>query len=221
MTVKVIVFDFDGTIADTLEALIVVINRLAVEFKYKQASRADIEQLKNLSSREVIKDSGVSIFKVPFLLRKVKLELAHEIPRIHPVPGIKEVLTQLRSQGNKLGIITSNSKPNVMSILQNNEAQDLFEFVYAETTLFGKHRVIKKFLIKEGFTPEEVVYVGDETRDIEAAKKSQIKIIAVTWGFNSKQVLAAQNPDFLIDRPEELIEVIESLKQRDFDSPKV
>ncbi|MBW4682507.1 MAG: HAD-IA family hydrolase [Microcoleus vaginatus WJT46-NPBG5] len=221
MTVKVIVFDFDGTIADTLEALIAVINRLAAEFKYKQASRADIEQLKNLSSREIIKDSGVSLFKIPFLLRKVKIELAHEIPRIHPFLGMKEVLTQLRSQGNKLGIITSNSKPNVMTILQKNDVQDLFEFVYAETTLFGKHRVINKFLKKESLNPEEVVYVGDETRDIEAAKKSQIKVIAVTWGFNSKQVLAAQNPDFLIDRPEELIKVIESLQQRDFYSPKV
>jgi phosphoglycolate phosphatase-like HAD superfamily hydrolase len=76
-------------------------------------------------------------------------------------------------------------------------------------------------LRKESLNPEEVVYVGDETRDIEAAKKSQIKVIAVTWGFNSKQVLAAQNPDFLIDRPEELIKVIESLQERDFYSPKV
>lgn len=221
MTVKVIVFDFDGTIADTLDALITVINRLASEFRYKQATRAEIEQLKELNSREVINHSGVSIFRIPFLLRKVKLELANEIPKIDPIPGIKEVLLHLKTQGNQLGIITSNSQQNVSSLLQKNDAQDLFDFIYAETSLFGKHRVINKFLLKENLSSEEVVYVGDETRDIEAAKKSRVKVIAVSWGFNSKQVLAAHNPDFLIDRPEELIAVIESLQQRDVYSPKV
>ncbi len=53
--------------------------------------------------------------------------------------------------------------------------------------------------------------MGDETRDIEAAKKSKIKIVAVTWGFNSSNVLAQHQPDFLIDIPQQLTEIFEDL----------
>ncbi len=58
---------------------------------------------------------------------------------------------------------------------------------------------------------EEVIYVGDETRDIEAAKKINSKVIAVSWGFNTKEALARHNPDFLIHQPSELLDVMGSL----------
>jgi phosphoglycolate phosphatase-like HAD superfamily hydrolase len=69
-----------------------------------------LAQLKNLNSREIIKQSGISIFKVPFLIRKVKAELNKEIEGLKPIIGIKEALTELKDQGNNLLIITSNSK---------------------------------------------------------------------------------------------------------------
>ena len=61
-------------------------------------------------------------------------------------------------------------------------------------------------------TPEEVIYVGDETRDIEASKTIPIKVIAVSWGFNSAEALAKQNPDFLIQKPSELLKVMGNLQ---------
>lgn len=210
MTGKVIIFDFDGTIADTLDAIVDISNRLALEFGYKQTSFAEITQLKNLNSREIIKQSGISIFKVPFLIRKVKAELNKEIEGLKPVIGIKEALTELKAQGNNLLIITSNSKDNVISFLEQNNLQYLFSSVYSGATLFGKSKIINKILKQEDINIEQVIYVGDETRDIESARKSKIKAIAVTWGFNSKKVLAEQNPDYLIHQPYELINVIES-----------
>ena len=210
MTGKVIIFDFDGTIADTLDAIVNISNRLALEFGYKQTSFAEISQLKNLNSREIIKQSGISIFKVPFLIRKVKAELNKEIEGLKPIIGIKEALTELKDQGNNLLIITSNSKDNVIAFLEKNNLEYLFSSVYSGATLFGKSKIINKILKQEDINIEQVIYVGDETRDIESARKSKIKAIAVTWGFNSKQVLAEQNPDFLIHQPHELINVIES-----------
>ena len=84
-------------------------------------------------------------------------------------------------------------------------------FIYSGTTLFGKHKVINQLLKQDHWEREAIVYVGDETRDIEAAKKSKIKMIAVSWGFNSKEVLAAHTPDFLVNHPKELLEEIEKL----------
>jgi len=212
MIVKVIIFDFDGTIADTLDAIVSITNRLAEDFGYQPASPAQVAQLRNLNSRQILKQSGISIFKIPFLLKKVKAELNKEIQVLSPISGMEEALTELKFQGYRLGIITSNSKENVTIFLDKNNLQ-LFDFVYSGRTLFGKNKLINRLLKAEKINPEEAIYVGDETRDIEASKKAQIKVIAVSWGFNSKEVLAENQPDFLIQQPYELLNAIKSWQQ--------
>jgi HAD superfamily hydrolase (TIGR01509 family) len=206
---KVIIFDFDGTLADTIDILLSITNRLSAEFGFKSATKEELAQLSNLNSWQILQYSGISIFKFPLLIRRLKAELHSEVPQIQLFPGIKEVLLELKKRGFQLGIITSNSRENVLASLAKNGLQDTFTFIYSGST-FGKHKVINKWLRIEKINPEKVVYVGDEVRDIDAAKKTGIKVIAVGWGFNSPQALAAQNPNFLIERPQELIEIMNS-----------
>ena len=206
---KVIIFDFDGTLADTIDILLSITNRLSAEFGFKSATKEELAQLSNLNSWQILQYSGISIFKFPLLIRRLKAELHSEVPNIQLFPGIKEVLLELKQRGFQLGIITSNSRENVWTSLEKNGLQDTFTFIYSGST-FGKHKVINKWLRRENINPEEVVYVGDEIRDIDAAKKTGIKVIAVGWGFNSQEALAAQNPNFLIKSPQELIEIIDS-----------
>ncbi|MBE9186148.1 HAD-IA family hydrolase [Microcoleus sp. LEGE 07076] len=207
---KVIIFDFDGTLADTIDILLSITNRLSAEFGFKSATKEEVAQLSNLTSWQILRYSGISIFKLPLLIRKLKAELRSEISEVQLFTGIKEVLLELKSLGFQLGIITSNSRENVLAALDNNNLQDTFTFIYSGST-FGKHKVINKWLRKEHINPEEVFYVGDEIRDIEAARKTGIKIIAVGWGFNSQEVLALNHPDFLIERPQQLIEIMSNL----------
>ncbi|HEY9741482.1 MAG TPA: HAD hydrolase-like protein [Coleofasciculaceae cyanobacterium] len=214
MTVKVIMFDFDGTLADTLDTLVTITNRLALEFGYKPTAPEELAQIRNLSSREIVMQSGISIFKIPFLLKKIKGNLHNEIQYLNSIPGIKEALIQLKYEGNILGILTSNSEENVRIFLNKQGMEELFSFVYSETTLFSKHKIIRKFMKENYLSSEEIVYVGDETRDIESSKKIPIKVIAVSWGFNSREVLAKHKPDFLIHKPSELIEVMGSLQKK-------
>ena len=206
---KVIIFDFDGTLADTIDILLSITNRLSAEFGFKSATKEELAQLSNLNSWQILQYSGISIFKFPLLIRRLKAELHSEVPQIQLFPGIKEVLLELKKRGFQLGIITSNSRENVLGALEKNGLQDTFTFIYSGST-FGKHKVINKWLRIENIHTEKVVYVGDEIRDIDAAKKTGIKVIAVGWGFNSPQALAAQNPNFLIERPQELIEIMNS-----------
>ncbi|MBD2360246.1 HAD-IA family hydrolase [Anabaena minutissima FACHB-250] len=210
MTQKVIIFDFDGTIADTVDALVSIANRLAIEFGYIQITPDQLTLLKNLSSREIIKYSGVSLFKIPFLVKKVKAELKDKIQGLKPIPGMKESLVELKDHGYQLGIITSNAKDNVTAFLTINELDNLFEFIYSGVTIFGKTTIINNVLKQKQLKPQTVIYVGDETRDIEASKKANIKVVAVTWGFNSPEILAKQNPDFLIHKPSELLQVVQN-----------
>ncbi len=210
MTQKVIIFDFDGTIADTLDALVSIANRLAVEFGYIQITPEELSLLRNLTSREIIKYSGISVFKIPFLVKKVKSELKNKVHEFKPILGIQEALIELQNEGYRLGIITSNSQENVTQFLTDNTLDSLFEFIYSGVTIFGKTTIINNVLRQKQLKPQEVIYVGDETRDIEASKKANIKVIAVTWGFNSPEVLTKQKPDFLIHKPSELLAVIKN-----------
>jgi phosphoglycolate phosphatase-like HAD superfamily hydrolase len=139
----------------------------------------------------------------------LRRELSREIPHLQLFAGMKPVLRSLKQQGNHLGIVTSNSRENVVAFLTAQALPDIFDFVESGLTLFGKDKVLQRVVKQQRLNPADMIYVGDETRDIEAARKMGIQIISVTWGFNSEQALAAENPDFLIHQPEELLQVLE------------
>ncbi|MBW4475225.1 MAG: HAD hydrolase-like protein [Stenomitos rutilans HA7619-LM2] len=203
-TAKVIIFDFDGTIADSFNAVFNISNRLADEFGYPHTALEDVHKLKSLSSREILRRSNVPFFKLPFLLRRLRIELNREIAGLQPIPGIIDALLELKHQGHHLGIVTSNSRQNVIAFLKAQAMDELFDFIDSGLTLFGKGRIIQQILRQNRIDPATAIYVGDETRDVEAARKIGIKVISVCWGFNSCEVLAAQKPDALILEPAEL-----------------
>ena len=201
---KVMIFDFDGTIAKTFDLIIKITNRLSGDLGYKKMSEKNARLLKNCETKKIFRILGLSPFKLPFYLERLRKEMNDEIEFAKPVSGIKKVLPELRKRGYRLGMVTSNSKENVKKFLKKNNL-DLFDFVYSGSSIFGKNRLISKALKERKLRPDETFFVGDETRDIEAARKSKIKIISVSWGFNSKEVLKKQKPDFLISKPAELV----------------
>lgn len=204
---KWIIFDFDGTLADTVDAGIDTINFFAKRYGFRPVSKEDYPRLRDLSSREMLKAVGVSLWKLPFLARSVRKKFAAEIPKQKLFFGITSVLTQMKQQGYHLAILTTNSEANIAAFSVQNNLKDLFELVHAEKGLFNKGRRLKKLLRKHRIDARKTIYVGDETRDIDAAREAGVKSMAVTWGVNSKAVLQAHHPDFLIDKPEQLLEI--------------
>jgi phosphoglycolate phosphatase len=209
MTAKVVLFDFDGTIADTYQAIANITNQLSTEFGYKALDSEELLLIKNLSSREIVKRSEISIFKLPFLVRRVRAELSKEIAGLNPITGIERVLWELKSRGYVLGIVTSNIKENVEVFLAKNELNFIFSYIYSSTAIFGKHRIINQLIKDNQLNNSDVIYVGDETRDIRSARKSNVGIVAVGWGFNSAEILKEYQPDYLVDNPQELLDAID------------
>lgn len=210
MTANVVLFDFDGTIADTYNAIVRISNQLSSEFGYKALDQEELLLLKNISSREIVKLSEISIFKIPFLVRRVRAELSKEIANLSPIDGIASVLFELKERGNTLGIVTSNNKDNVEIFLQRNKLSSLFSYIYSSTSIFGKHRVINQAIRSNNLSRKSVLYVGDETRDIRSSRKSKIGVVAVSWGFNSATILQEYKPDYLVNNPQELLEAVSS-----------
>lgn len=208
MTAKVILFDFDGTIADTYQAIANITNQLSTEFGYKTLNQEELDLIKNLSSREIVKLSEISIFKLPFLVRRVRDELSKEIAELDPIAGIKRILSELKSQGYVLGIVTSNNEENVKIFLAKNKLDGLFGYIYSGTAIFGKHRVLDRVIKEHKLNRSDIIYIGDETRDIRSARKSKIAVVAVSWGFNAAKILAEHQPDYLVHHPSELFEAI-------------
>ncbi len=197
-------FDFDGTIADTRSVAHGILNDMAREFGFKELPLEHLEAARAMGTREFIRHLGISKWRVPSIARR-GLQLLHErIDQVNPIIGMPEVLSSLHGQGHRIGILTSNSESNVAEFLRRHDLH-YFHFVRTSSKLFGKSREMKKILRAEKIAPNTVLYVGDETRDIEAAQETGLRMAAVTWGYNSPRALAALNPHHLIGSPHELL----------------
>lgn len=208
--IKTIIFDFDGTIADTITTIADILNSLSTKYGYKRQTVQESEQMRDYTIAEIFKKLQVPLYKLPFMAHDTKKALNGHIARLQPIKGIKNVLQELKKKGYKLAIITSNNKKNVQVFLKKNDI-NFFDDIYTGTTIFGKARVIQGFLKKHNISLQEVIYVGDEIRDVEASKAVGIPIIAVTWGLNSKKGLERVKPDFLINEPKEILKILTSL----------
>ena len=205
---KTIIFDFDGTIADTLDSVVKIVNNQAEHFGYKKVTKEDIPYLQGKKPREILSYLGISIFKLPLWVKKIHSEINKEISNRVPTVNISPLLSELyNDEYFHFGILSSNTQENVKQFLDKNEL-DFFDFVRTGKSVFGKSHMINKIIKQKNVRKSDVFYVCDEVRDIEAAKKSGIKSIAVTWGYNTKDALIKENPDFIVDTPEELRNII-------------
>jgi HAD superfamily hydrolase (TIGR01509 family) len=204
--IKSLVFDFDGTIADSMQVVLQIYNSiLAPAYHIRPIGKEEEELFRSKDPRSLLRSNGVNIFRLPVLVLRAHKEINKKINEIRPVNQILEILKKLRSSSLTLGVCTSNSQKNVLAFLDENHVPDLFDFIYSGKHLFGKHKLIHKLLKEQKLNKEETLFVGDEIRDVEAAHRAGLKVIAVTWGYNNREALQHADPDFFADTPEEII----------------
>lgn len=209
-----VIFDFDGVICPSYSLFMGQVNALADEYKIKKVSQSQVEQFREMPLQAILKSLNVSMIKLPFILKRVKRNVQEQLLELKPVPGIVEVLQALQAEGISLGVLTSNSEKNVRSYFKRYGI-DVFDFIYAGNNVFGKHKNLKKILKKTNLNlkQHQLIYIGDEIRDIQAAKKVLLANIGVTWGYNSKSFLEQSNPDFICEEPAALFSVVLNMLQ--------
>lgn len=204
---KLVIFDFDGTIADTFEAGVRILNKLAGEFGFRPLHPTDLEKARDMRTHQLVRFLGVPARKMSRIARRGSEELHSCIESIQPLRGMPEALRELRGLGYSLGIITSNTELNV-NIFLRNHGLEMFDFIRCSSKLLGKARMIRSVIRREHVHAVDILFVGDETRDIEACQRVGVRIAAVTWGYNSRRSLAAMKPDFVFDDPQELVSLL-------------
>ncbi len=205
---RTVIFDFDGTLVDSLEVGFRAANVVGPKFGVRTVDRVEADTFREMSTREMFEHLGIPLRKIPGLVLAVREEMARLMPAVSLFEGIAECLGQLREHGIALGVVSSNSRENVRSCLSHNGVLDAFDFVHTALNLFGKHRALGRVLRTRGLSAKEVVYVGDEGRDVEAARRCEVLGVAVSWGSKSRAQLGQHRPDHIVDSPRALTQLL-------------
>lgn len=205
---RVLAFDFDGTIADTFQAGHDILNILAKEFGFRPLMPEDLEHARDMRTRQLMKFLGIPMRKMSRIAHRGSQELSSRMDTVQPCAGMVDLLKELKRRGFILGIITSNTAENVGLFLRKYDL-DFFDFIRCSSKLMGKSREIRAALKKQGVEPHDLLFIGDETRDIDASQKAEIPVVGVTWGYNSRRAIESVKPTALIDRPEQLLELLD------------
>jgi len=208
--VKHIVFDFDGTLADSEEVCFQLLNEIGARHRYRQIDREELRQIKRLAYPDRLRELGVPITHVPFLAIEARREYRAKVASLNPFPGVRDALLRLKAAGFVLHVLSSNAVPSIRDFLVTH-GMDVFKTINCERNFFGKHIGLKRFLRTHGLRQEDVIYLADEVRDVEACRKIDLTIISVAWGFDPAETLRSANPDLTADTPADAVQMLESM----------
>ena len=208
MIYKTLVFDFDGTIADTLGETRRIFNKIAPDYGIREVDEEELNQLRHLSLKELLDHLDIPKRRVPALIARGTGMMRGNITQLQLIAGMSEVLIELRRHVRSFGILTSNATSNVDLFLRAHGLREQFDFISSTSKLTGKSKHLRAIRKTFSLRAEELLYIGDELRDVKASQKAGIPIAAVTWGFNSRESLAASEPDYLFDKPEDFLSLL-------------
>ncbi|MBN2531276.1 MAG: HAD-IA family hydrolase [Spirochaetales bacterium] len=205
--IKTILFDFDGTIADTMKKAIEIYNQLALKNNFNLVDDYNLPELRNNKPLVILKKLRIPLRRLPSVANKIRKKLKSSSGEIPAFKGISKVLIKIKQMNYKIGIISTNNIKNIELFLKYNNLH-YFDFIFSCREMFGKHRIIKKAIKKNNLSVDEIIYIGDEIRDIDACRKVGIKIISVCWGYNDKDSLVKENSGLIAEQPVDLLEYL-------------
>ncbi len=204
---NVVVFDFDGVLADTLDEMLHIARLVCETMGYPcEPSPADLNALDRMEFAELGKQLAVPEPRLQeFVERTFRLFGARPIPpRIFP--GMQEVVLALAGD-NKIGILTGNSFHVVDRFLETNDLSAAIAVVLSAEAPGDRSMKLQRIVSQLAGPAGSAYLVGDAVSDVRAAHENSVTSIAVTWGHQSEAKLRGVNPDYLVHTPQELLSV--------------
>jgi phosphoglycolate phosphatase len=197
------IFDYDGTLADSFPWFCSVLNQTARQFGFREVAEGEAEELRGLESREIMARLGVPLWKLPAIamhMRGLSAEAGNAVPLF---PGVESMLERLAASGVTIAIVSSNGEEAIRRTL--GPAASHVSHFDCGASLWGKSAKFKTVMGRAGASRQRTIAIGDEIRDIDAARRAGIAAGAVTFGYNSAASLRARRPDLIFDDYGELL----------------
>lgn len=195
MPPRLLLLDFDGTLADSRPWFLGALDDAALRFGFRRVSPAEAEALRGLPVRAILRALRVAPWQVAMIALHMR-RLAAAAPPPPLFPGTAAMLHHLAAHGITLALVTSNAEANVRRAL--GDCAGLIAHWACDASLLGKAARFRAVLRRAGVAPRDAAALGDEGRDIEAARRAGIRVAAVTWGYATREALAAARPDALL-----------------------
>lgn len=206
MTYSLVIFDLDGTLADSFPWFLRVVNAVARDFNFKPVTDDDIPRLRRAGAREILKHLDVPLWKVPRIaahMRRMKRDQISDIPLF---AGVPEMLRRLHERGIQLALVTSDSEENAR--LQLGDCAALFSDFDCGASLFGKAAKFRRVVRRTRLRPSDAIAIGDEMRDMDAAHAAGIAFGGVAWGYADPDALRALHPQAWFDHVSDIPRVL-------------
>ena len=204
VTYKLIIFDFDGTLADSFPWFVEVSNALADRYRFKRMTEQEGATLRSLSARQIIRHLGIPAWKLPFIARHARVLAKRDRAQIALFPSVDAMLAQLAAAGITLAVVSSNSEETVRHVLGPESAAHITYYVCG-SSIFGKQAHFRRVLKQSDVRPAEALCIGDEIRDYEAASAVGMPFGAVAWGYTTAEALIACAPSKVFHQVEEIV----------------
>lgn len=204
-----LIFDFDGTLVDSLPAAVEIINKYLDKYGWfvgHDHEKLTKEKIRTVGAQKLLKEFNISSWKLYLMVFMARREIAKYYEELEIFDGLAQVIKKL-SKNNKLYIVTSNSNKNTKKLLKKYDLLKYFEDIDSSYSYFGKHKKLQKLALKHNLNIKETIYIGDETRDCEAARKAGIVFVGVSWGFEEASLLKKSKPSRIISSPKFLGEI--------------
>lgn len=219
---KTIIFDLDGTLCDTLDDIRTGINSMLVRLGYKTRTRAELLKAINNGARELVRRSlPKEVQKIDFIVDSALEIYASEYAkcycqRTRAFDGIKNLLAELKSRDYKLAVLTNKQDAFAKTIIEKIFGKGVFNMVVGQGTYPTKPNPTSVLAIARalGSKPNLCIMIGDSDVDIKTGQNAQIETIGVCWGYREREVLEEIGADHLVERPEEILDIVDTIEAR-------
>ena len=202
MRYPLVIFDFDGTLADSFPFFVKAQHALAQRHGFTAIAEDRVDTLRRLGTRELLRELKFPTWKVPIVAADF-IRMMRGAPPVPLFPGIAETLRHLRESGTRLAILTSNSVDNVRRVL-DAELMAAIELIDGGAHVLGKHRRIARMLKQAKADASQAIYIGDQVSDGEAARQAGVAFGAVGWGYSHADTLRAMGAEEFFETVPEL-----------------
>lgn len=209
-----VIFDFDGTLADTNSGIVLTFRRTLEELGIPCPADEVISATIGLPLRDCFTKAVPGITDAQADEAVVVYHRLFDgiaIPAVTAFPGVPEMLLELRRRGVRTAIATSRGRRSLTLIVGRLNLGDCFDCMFAAEDVTNHKPAPDTALLameRLGCSAAGTLVVGDTTYDLMMGHSAGCDVCGVTWGNQSLQQLESADPEYIVDRMEDLLKLV-------------